>query len=315
MTKPRMLSQSNSLAMKHKANRFVGAFFRYVLLIGLSFIILYPFIARISTMFMSEADLIDPTVRYIPRHPTFDNILYIFKNGNFGYAFLHTFLISLISALLTTAMACCVGYGLAKFHLKGGTVIIVLVVFSLLIPPQSIMIPMYSYFQFFDIFGLFKAILGHSLQLTDTYWPVIGLSITGFSFRAGLFILIVWQFMRGVPDELLEAADVDGASTAKTFFQIIVPLSSTILVTVFLLSFCWQWTDTFYATTLYNEIPVLANEVVRVGTGADIGGGTSYMSSVITNTAVMVAIAPLIILYLFCQRYLVEGIERSGIVG
>lgn len=313
MTKPRMFSQSNSLAMKHKANRFVGAFFRYVLLIGLCFIILYPFIARISTMFMSEADLVDPTVRYIPRHPTFDNITYIFTNANFGKAFLHTFLLSLISALLTTAMACCVGYGLAKFRLKGGTVIVVLVVFSVLIPPQSIMIPMYSYFRFFDVFGLFQAILGHPIQLTDTYWPTIGLSITGFSFRAGLFILIVWQFMRGVPDELLEAAEVDGAGTAKTFFRIIVPLSTTILVTVFLLSFCWQWTDTFYSTNLYNEIPVLANEVVRVGSGVD--SGTSYMSSVITNTSIMVAIAPLIILYLFCQRYLVEGIERSGIVG
>ncbi len=315
MTKPRFFSQSNSLAMKHKANKFVGAFFRYVLLIGLSFIIIYPFIARISTMFMSSADLTDPTVRYIPRHPTFDNITYIFQNADFGRAFLHTFLISFISASLTTAMACCVGYGLAKFRLKGANVVIILVVFTLLVPPQSIMIPMYSYFQFFDIFGLFKATLGHSLQLTDTYWPVIGLSITGFSFRAGLFILIVWQFMRGVPDELLEAADVDGASTSKTFFSVIVPLSTTILVTVFLLSFCWQWTDTFYSTTLYNEIPILANEVVTVGSSATVGGGTSYMSSVITNTAVMVAIAPLIIMYLFCQRYLVEGIERSGIVG
>ena len=163
MTKPRFFSQSNSLAMKHKANKFVGAFFRYVLLIGLSFIIIYPFIARISTMFMSSADLTDPTVRYIPRHPTFDNITYIFQNADFGRAFLHTFLISFISASLTTAMACCVGYGLAKFRLKGANVVIILVVFTLLVPPQSIMIPMYSYFQFFDIFGLFKATLGHSL--------------------------------------------------------------------------------------------------------------------------------------------------------
>lgn len=307
MTKPRMLQRSNSLAMKHQANRFVGALFRYVLLIGLSFIILYPFIARISTMFMSSADLVDPTVRYIPRNPTLDNITYIFKNGAFGEAFLNTFLLSLISAVLTTAVACCVGYGLAKFHLKGGTVVAVLVLFSILVPPQSIMIPMYSYFQFFNIFG-------HIIPLTDTYWPIIGLSATGFSFRAGLFILVVWQFMRGVPDELLEAAEVDGAGTAKTFFKIIVPLSTTILVTVFLLSFCWQWTDTFYATSLYIDIPVLANEVASAGAGV-AEGSTSYMSSVITNTAIMVAIAPLIVLYLFCQRYLVEGIERSGIVG
>ena len=119
--------------------------------------------------------------------------------------------------------------------------------------------------------------------------------------------------MRGVPDELLEAAEVDGSGTARTFFSIIVPLSSTILVTVFLLSFCWQWTDTFYSTNLYVEIPVLANEVVNAGLSVD--SGTSYMSSVMTNTAIMIAIAPLIILYLFFQRYLVEGVERSGIVG
>lgn len=313
MTLPRIFSQQNSLAAKHKAKRFVSALFRYVLLVGLCFIILYPFIARISTMFMSEADLSDPTVRYIPRHPTLDNVAALFTSGDFGMAFVHTFLMSLISSVLTTAMACCVGYGLAKFRLKGGLVVLVLVVFTLLIPPQSIMIPMYSYFYYFDIFDLFKLFTGEALHLTDTYWPIVMLSITGFGFRAGLFILIVWQFMRGVPDELLEAAEVDGSGTARTFFSIIVPLSTTILVTVFLLSFCWQWTDTFYSTTLYNEIPVLANEVVRIG--ASVDSGTSYMSSVLTNTAIMVAIAPLIVLYLFFQRYLVEGVERSGIVG
>lgn len=305
MTLPRIFQRSNSLATKHKATQFVSALFRYVLLIGLCFIILYPFIARISTMFMSSADLQDPTVRYIPRHPTFDNITAIFKNGEFGMAFVHTFLLSLISAVLTTAMACCVGYGLAKFRLKGGMVVLIAVVFTLLIPPQSIMIPMYSYFFYFPGAGVGG--------LTDTYWPIIMLSATGFGFRAGLFILIVWQFMRGVPDELLEAAEVDGSGTARTFFSIIVPLSTTILVTVFLLSFCWQWTDTFYSTNLYNEIPVLANEVVRAGISVD--SGTSYMSSVMTNTAIMIAIAPLIVLYLFFQRYLVEGVERSGIVG
>ncbi|MGI6264400.1 MAG: carbohydrate ABC transporter permease [Acutalibacteraceae bacterium] len=304
MKLPKMFHASNSLAAKHRATQFASALFRYVLLIGLCFIILYPFLARISTMFMSTADINDPTVRYIPRHPSFNNIKYIFTNGKFGEAFLHTFLMSLISASLTTAMACCVGYGLSKFRLKGGMVVIVLVVFSILIPPQSIMIPMYSYFYYF--MGLPGPVL------TDTYWPIVMLSATGFSFRAGLFILVVWQFMKGVPDELLEAADVDGSGTARTFFQIIVPLSSTILVTVFLLSFCWQWTDTFYSTNLYVNIPVLANQVTQAGM---YEGGTTYMSSVMTNTAVMVAIAPLIILYLFFQRYLVEGVERSGIVG
>ena len=236
MTKPRFFSQTNSLAMKHKANRFVGAFFRYVLLIGLSFIILYPFIARISTMFMSEMDLVDPTVRYIPRNPTLDNIKYIFTNSDFGPAFLHTFLLSLISAVLTTAVACCVGYGLAKFRLKGGTVVAVLVVFSILIPPQSILIPMYSYFRFFDIFGIFQAILGQPLTLTDTYWPIVWLSATGFSFRAGLFILVVWQFMRGVPDELLEAAEVDGANKFQTFFHIVLPQLRNIMTYAFVTS-------------------------------------------------------------------------------
>ncbi len=308
MTMPSILRRQNSLATKYKAKRFVSAIFRYVLLIGLCFIILYPFIARISTMFMSNADLQDPTVRYIPRNPTFDNITALFTSAEFGEAFLHTFLMSLISAVLTTAMACCVGYGLAKFRLKGGLVVLILVVFTLLIPPQSIMIPMYTYFHYFDFFGLLSA-----TPLTDTYWPVVLLSATGFGFRAGLFILIVWQFMRGVPDELLEAAEVDGSGTARTFFSIIVPLSSTILVTVFILTFCWQWTDTFYSTNLYIEIPVLSNQVADIGSTVD--GGHSYMSSVLTNTAIMVAITPLILLYLFFQRYLVEGVERSGIVG
>ena len=132
------------------------------------------------------------------------------------------------------------------------------------------------------------------------------------------------QFFKGVPDELEESAYVDGSGTFRTFFQIIIPLAVPMMITVFLFSFSWQWTDQFYHSMFFTDlarqegavylIPDIIKQTPESLTFPDFAGWSLY-KSVLNNTAGILIIAPLVVIYLFCQKYLVQGIERSGLVG
>ena len=126
------------------------------------------------------------------------------------------------------------------------------------------------------------------------------------------------QYFNGVPDELEEAAYVDGAGIIKTFVQIILPMSVPMMVTIFMFSFSWQWSDTFYTNLFFvsSKAPILMPDIVKIPTSLD----TDYVSqtayeAAIRNTCGILILLPLVIIYLFAQRTLIEGVERSGITG
>ena len=155
------------------------------------------------------------------------------------------------------------------------------------------------------------------MQLTGTYWPMVVLSATGLAFKNGLYIFMMRQFFRGVPDELEESAYIDGSGTLRTFLQIIIPLSVPMMITIFLFSFSWQWTDDFYTNMFIatNKITLMPDIVGIPKSLETTYAGQSLYYAAINNTCGIMIILPLVILYLFCQKYLVQGIERSGIVG
>ncbi len=304
---------------------------RFILMLGISFVIIYPFIARIAGSFMSYSDVIDSTVAIIPKNPTLEIYKAIITENHYLEALMNTVLLSLICALIQTMVSCLVGYGIAKFKFKGNSIIMALVVFTMIVPHNTLRLSMMQHFNQFDLFsivtfgnkGLFELILGKPIELTDTFVPYILLSIGGLAFKNGLYIYLMRQFFKGVPDELEESAYVDGSGVFRTFFQIILPLAVPMMITVFLFSFSWQWTDEFYARIFlpgYVEAEkiYMMPDVYIVDTlsifKSDMAGASIYQN-VLQNTGGMLIIAPLIVLYLFCQKYLVQGIERSGLVG
>lgn len=310
------IKKPDGLALKRKTSSFFASFFCYALLILVSFIILFPFISKISSSFMSVEDMYDRTVTFIPRKPTLDNYAFVIKALDYFNVALRTVGLSLLCALLQTFVAAITGYALAKLK-KFGNIAMALVIATILVPPQVIMLPMYLKFRFFDIFGIFELITGSALNTLDTAGgtiPFIILSVTGLAFKNGIYIFLLRQFYKGIPEELEEAAYIDGCGTYKTFFRIVLRISGPMLVTVFLLSFCWQWTDTFYTNLFLKSDSVLSTAIFALN-GVQQEGTGAYYSTVITNTAVIIALVPLIILYVFGQRKLVAGIERSGLTG
>lgn len=304
------------------ANRLFWSILRYLLLIGLSFLILYPLIYKLTNSFMSQHDLLDGTVRFIAREPTLFNYRTVIEHTKFFEGLTNTFTISLMCGVLQMLVCTFVGYGLARFNFRGKGIVFALVVFTILVPPQTYMISLYLKFSYFDIFGLLSAVTGGTVRLMDSVWPLAILSITGFGFKNGLYILIMRQYFKGIPKELEEAAYADGSGHFRTFSTIIMPLSVSMMVTIMLFSFAWQWTDSFYSTMFFSQFKLLSNSLLLGFEGVMVEGSTMIglkegqpLTATLTNTMSLLVITPLIIMYLFAQRYLVEGIEHSGIVG
>ena len=150
----------------------------------------------------------------------------------------------------------------------------------------------------------------------NSQWPLVILSITGLAYKNGLYIFMLRQFFKGVPDELEESAYIDGSGVFRTFVTIIIPLSVPMMLTVFIFAFSWQWTDNFYTNLFYTNEPDLMPTIVKAAAGWATDSRTKVMaSSAARNTAALLIIIPLIVIYLFFQKSLVQGIERSGITG
>lgn len=307
--------------IKYLSFRFLGEvvfkLFRLVLLLGISYVILFPFFSKISSSFMSPEDFVDVTVKLIPKNPTLDTYRAIIVENHYFQSLLNTTILSLLCAVLQTFVSCVVGYGFAKYKFKGSKLLFALVIFTMIVPHQTLRLAMNMEFTYFDIYGIIELITGKTINLNNTYWPLVILSATGLAFKNGLYIYMMRQFFRGVPDELEESAYIDGSGTFRTFIQIILPLSVPMMITIFLFAFSWQWTDNFYTNMFFSSrSQKLLSQLVSIPKSLDTNyaGGNLY-SAAIRNTCGLLIIAPLIVIYLFCQRYLIQGIERSGIVG
>ena len=342
------------------------AIFRLVLMVGISYIVIFPFISKITSSIMAPEDFIDVTVRLVPKHISFDIYEGIVKELGYLDALGNTFILSFSTAVIQMLICSLIGYGFAKFKFRGRNFIFVLVMVTMIIPHQTLQHSMYLEFRNFDILGIVRLLKGGGIQIFDwnimqvsegaanffaslnvlpdgiqvgvdtygepimmqfkqsgvnianSYLPLILMSATGLAFKNGLYIFMLRQFFRGIPDELEESAYMDGCGTFRTFIQIILPLSIPMMVTVFLFAFCWQWTDDFYVglinTGVETSNQLLVDLVGSVPPSLKLGyAGQTLYETAIRNTCGLMIIAPLVILYAFCQNFLVQGIEHSGI--
>ena len=286
----------------------------FILLCGLSYVILYPFLFKILAAFMSKSDLSNNLVTLIPMKWTFDNFRYVLKETEFFTALKNTFLYAILDASLATASAALVGYGIAKFKFRGVNVLTAILVVVMLMPLQTLSIPIYLNFYSWNPFGIFSVLGLNGVNVLGTPLPTVIMAATSFGFRAGIFVILMRQYYIGVPNEILEAAFVDGAGPYRTFASIVLPNACSMLVVIFSLSFAWQWTDTFYSDLLYGDklmLPTLSAFLQNV----EQSDKEYYLQFVRANTFTILAILPLIILYCILQKQIIQGIERSGLVG
>lgn len=287
---------------------------RTTLVLGFCFVILFPLFLRLSVAFRSKADIYDPTVLWIPRHFTWDNIRLAIQSIDYPTALWHTVLIACGTTLIQLVSCSLAAYAFARLKFKGSGLLFALVVFTIVVPPQTIMIPVYMTYRYFDLFGLVPLLTSHkSFNLIDTFWPFFISSGTAMGLKNGLYIYIFRQFFRGVPKELEEAALVDGSGLIRTFARIVAPNALPAFITVALFSFVWQWNDSYYVSLFLSRVKVLSTELM--GMGMNLKDPDPIYQLMLLNTGVFLMMIPLLILYIFVQRHFVESVERTGITG
>ena len=320
-------AQNRISRIKNKTAAWLWSFCRFLLIIGIAFVIIYPILMKFSVAFKAKEDIYNPTIYMIPVHFTLDNVKLALGLLDYWPLLLNTFVYVSITMLLTTMSTALAGYGFARFNFPGSGLLFGLVILTILIPTSTLMVPMYLHFRSFDVLGLVYLFTGkEGINLLNSYWPSIITSATATGLKAGLFIYIFRQFFRGIPKEIEEAALIDGAGGIKTFFLIMLPNAIPPLITVTLFSFVWQYNDTFYTSLFMSESALMPLKIASLpadasqflpslmGLGDTAKSDPNYVALVV-DTGILLAILPLIILYLFVQRHFVESVERTGVVG
>ncbi len=304
----------NSEKILKNIYRLLIVLLRLILIVGISYIILFPVLSKISTAFMTRNDLFDRTVFWIPKNFTLENFQLAIAHMNYYASFSKTLLLALSVASMQLISSTVVGYGFARYDFPAKKICFALVLFTLIVPPNMIMIPYYMNFRFFNLLGL---IPGQGINLLGSYWPYVLTSLTGTGLRNGLFIFVMRQFFKGMPRNLEDAAYVDGAGYLKTFYKIMLPGAIPAVVIVFLFAFVWQWNDIYFVRIFLGTSEVNVLSIALRDLPGELGYWIEHSPylSLIINAGTLLVIAPLILVYIVMQRYFVESIERTGIVG
>jgi multiple sugar transport system permease protein len=312
-------------AVRHVAVSFVWKTVHFVVTFGICFIILLPLIQKVCVMFMSQNDIFDVTVAYLPKHFSLKFLTVCWTVMDYPYTILMTFLMSFSIALIQTMSCAFIAYGLARFKFALRGPLFALLIFSMVVPPSVILLPQYFLFQNFNPLGIFSLLTGNpsGLNLLNSWWPFVLTSLTGMGIKNGLYIFLLRQYFRSFPKALEEAAMIDGIGTVRFYFSIAMKLAFSLMATCFILSFVWQWTDIYYTRYYMSQAPILSvklSSLVSMATPylqKDLGYGGAKMptgyENVVSSTGVVLMVVPLILLYLFAQRMLTESIERTGI--
>jgi len=293
----------------------VWPFFRFVILFGLGFVILYPLIYMVSCTFRERSDMTDPTVMWIPRHYTLQVLRETIKAMDFWNTLKTTLVLNIGCSLVQVVSCAITGYGFARFKFKGKGLLFGIVVMMILVPTQVISLPLYTQFRFFGI-GSF------SVNLIDTMWTMYLPALTANGIRSGLMIFIFRQFFRGLPKELEDAAYIDGCGPLMTFIKVMIPNAGSSFLTVFLFSVVWYWNDYYVSSTFFTNTKTVALMLQNLDTELKIrlfNSATVEISPreqiVWKEAGCLLSIAPILVLYTFLQKYFTEGIARSGITG
>ncbi|MBQ9139294.1 MAG: carbohydrate ABC transporter permease, partial [Ruminococcus sp.] len=198
---------------RKKAAEKIFPFFRFIILFGLGFVILYPLIYMISCTFRERGDMNDPTVMWIPRNFTLNVLKETLDAMDFPNTLITTLMLNVGCAFVQVISCAVTGYGFARFKFRGQKLLFGIVIMMILVPPQVIALPLYSQFRSFGIGSL-------SVNLIDTAFTMYLPAITANGIRAGLMILIFRQFFKGLPRELEDAAYIDGCGPFRTFLQV-----------------------------------------------------------------------------------------------
>jgi len=268
----------------------------HTLVIGSSFVMIYPVLWLFASSFKGSSEIWTDIGSLIPKGFTFENYI----NGWAGFGgitfstfYLNSFIyagVGTIGAVLSSAV---VAYGFSRIRFLGQGFWFTCMLMTLMLPVQVQIIPQYVMFS--------------KLNLINTFYPLLLPKFCGQAF----FIFLIMQFIRGIPKELDEAAELDGCSQVGIFFRIILPLIKPALITSAIFSFYWSWED-FLLPLVYLNEPKLYTISMALRSFADPSASTPW-GEIFAMSAL--SLVPVFVIFVVFQRYLVQGIATTGLKG
>lgn len=267
----------------------------FICLFGI--VMIYPLVWMIMSSFKPTNTIFATANRLIPEEFTLGN----YSNGWKGFAkvgfetfFKNSFFISTISTAGTIVSSALVAFGFARCEFKSRKILFSLMLVSMMLPAQVLMIPQYLWYQ--------------KLGWVGSYNPLI---IPYFFATQGFFVYLMYNFIKGVPRELDEAAIIDGCSKYGIFGRIMLPLIVPALITSGIFSFIWRWDD-FLSALLYINSSKMYPVSLALKLFSDPSSSSDYGAMFAMAT---LSIMPCMIIFIFLQKYLVEGIATTGLKG
>ena len=268
----------------------------HLFVVAFGLVMIYPVLWMISGSFKDNAEILRGTLSLAPREVKTTN----YPTGWSGFGgitfatfFWNSIKLTVISTFGTVLSSALVAYALSRLHFKGRKFWFTCMIATMLLPGQVIMIPSY--------------LIWYKLGLVPGYLPLIIPCFCGQAF----FIYQMMQFMSGIPRELDEAATIDGCSRYGIFFHIILPLLKPSIVTTIIIQFYWKWDD-YMGPLLYLSKPQSYTVSLAIKMFSDSASTTDFGAMFAMST---LSLIPVFLIFLFFNRYLVEGIGTSGLKG
>lgn len=309
---------------KSKTKKVLWKIFLIVIIATMSYLFLFPLYYTVIISFQKLELASDPTSVYVPK--AFSTYAYkvAFKQLDYKNSAFLTFEITLFSTIFSLLSCSVTGYALARFDFKGKNLVFLLVLLMIIIPPQQIIVPQYMLYKDFTFGGLFS-LFGFKTNLLSSPLVFILPAIFSVGLKSGMFIFVFRQFFSGLPKEIEEAAKIDGCSAFQTFVRVMIPSAKPAFVVVTMLSIIWHWNDFYTSSMMFIDQvkPLMINlESLRLSIGEGgatlvegLGKNSSYLQRMFLQAGVVLCIFPPFIVYAVMQKYFVESIERTGIVG
>ena len=313
--------QGIAVSPAYYLGKAVWSIARFFFLLGMTFIILYPIMYMLSMALRESVDMYDSSVVWIPRHFTLENFKLLFTSLDFLPALKNSAIITIVCTLLQTLICAMTGYGFAMYKFKGRKLLLAVVIFTIIVPPQMVNLPNYLLFSDFDIFGILHAVTGaeKTFSMLDKYYAVFLLAALGQGIRSGLFILIFYQYFRSVPKELQEAAMLDGCGEFHLFSKIMLRNASGPIITTTIFSAVWYWNDYYTMTTFFINIRTVSTKLTGLTSSLTALMGNDaynpYKIMTIQQAACFTVLLPALILFIVLQRRFSRSVLTSGLVG
>lgn len=304
------------------AASFLYKVFRFILLLGVSYIAIFPIIKMASGALTEAETYHTGGARFIPELATFENFINFQSYFNYLDHAKVTGLIAITSTICSVFVCSLVGYGLGRYNFKGRGLVYAAMLFTIIMPIQTAQIPLTYYYRWFDFFGIGKLIgLFTGETFTVNFLPNLGRflipALCGVGLKAGIFIFLFQSFFAGMPKDLEEAAKLDGCNPFKIYWKVMIPNIIPVVVTVILLSVIYYWNDSLIVDMAKLDMGVALMPEIEHLVELNIGASQlTLMQRKVEYYAILIsAVLPLVIVFLFGQKFFVECMDRSGSKG